>query len=86
MLVIDEHEYPSSTKHEESHPSPSIRFPSSHSSVRCLTPSPHCTSHAVLAELGESPSVHSDHESWTDDVPPVQMNILSIVQAELHPS
>ena len=76
----------SSITQAEVQPSPSARFPSSHSSLEWRTPSPHWTAHKVLVGFGDSPPVQRVQVSGVVVVPPVQMYMFSMAQAELHPS
>ena len=69
----------------ESHPSSSNRFPSSHASLACLSPSPQFTTQAVLSSLGESPSVHRVHVSGLLTVPPEHTYMFSMLQLASQP-
>ena len=75
-----------SIKQEVEHPSPFKEFPSSHSSLECLTPSPHLIVQAVFVGFGDVPPVQRVQVSFVVVVPPVQIYITSIKQEELHPS
>ena len=68
------------------HPSSLTRFPSSHSSVSCLRPSPHFTIHSLFAKFGEVESMHKVQVSGVSVVPSIHICIFSILQLESHPS
>ena len=70
----------------ELQPSPFPVLPSSHTSLECFNPSPHCIVHVSLAILGEVPPVQRVQVSFAVVDPPVQIYIGSIPQVELQPS
>ena len=84
--VPDVQIYPSSIVHDEEHPSVLPELKSSHSSEACFSPSPQVVSHTSFAMFGEVAGSHSVQVSSPKILPPVHIKLLSIVQAELHPS
>ena len=70
----------------ELQPSPFTVFLSSHCSLECLRPSPHCTVQESFPIFGDVPLVQRVQVSLVAGVPPVQACIASIWQTEFHPS
>lgn len=71
----------------EAQPSDGSVFPSSHTSLPALRPSPHTVSQVSLSPFGEYPSSQAVQVSAVVVVPPIQMKLSSIVvQSEEHPS